>query len=227
MTKLIRVLLADDHPLVRAGLRSTLLAEADLMLVGEAVDGSEAKRLTQELLPDVLLLDLNMPGPPASEIVEFMRAHCPAVKVLVLTAYDEDAYIQSLLMAGAAGYMLKDEVPESIVRAIYTVVQGGVWFSRPVAEKLVDWKVGQAGPPSASGKNDHASQPPVTPPASLTDRELGVLQLVVEGHTNQEIGLELGISDKTVEKHLREVFTKLGVASRVEAAVYAVRQGLM
>jgi DNA-binding NarL/FixJ family response regulator len=192
-----------------------LLAEADLLLVGEAVDGSEAKRLSQELLPDVLLLDLNMPGPPASEIVAFMREHCPAVKVLVLTAYDEDAYIQSLLVAGVAGYMLKDEVPESIVRAIHTVVQGGAWFSRPVAEKLVDWKIGQA------------TQPPAPPPANLTDRELAVLQLVVDGHTNQEIGLALGISDKTVEKHLREVFTKLGVASRVAAAVYAVREGLV
>jgi DNA-binding NarL/FixJ family response regulator len=216
MTKPIRVLLADDHPLVRAGLRSTLLAEADLLLVGEAVDGNEAKRLSQELLPDVLLLDLNMPGPPASEIVAFMRKHCPAVQVLVLTAYDEDAYIQSLLAAGVAGYMLKDEVPESIVVAIHSVVQGGVWFSRPVAEKLVDWKSVQA-----------TQSPSALPSSALTDRELAVLQLVVDGYTNQEIGLSLGISDKTVEKHLREVFTKLGVASRVEAAVYAVRQGLV
>jgi DNA-binding NarL/FixJ family response regulator len=156
-----------------------------------------------------------------------MRTHCPTVKVLVLTAYDEDAYIQSLLVAGVAGYMLKDEVPESIVRAIYTVVQGGVWFSRPVAEKLVDWKIGQTSQMPASGKNGQAGQPSAPPLSSLTDRELAVLQLVIDGHTNQEIGLVLGISDKTVEKHLREVFTKLGVASRVEAAVYAVRQGLV
>lgn len=212
MAKTIRVLLADDHPLVRAGIRSTLLAEEDIVLVGEAIDGEEAERLSHELLPDVLLLDLNMPGPTATEIVSHLYVQCPTVKVLVLTAYDDDAYVQALLAAGVAGYILKDEAPEAMVRAIRTVVQGGAWFSRPVADKLVDWKTSQA--------------PQVTAPI-LTDRELGVLRLVVEGQTNQEIGLALGISEKTVEKHLREVFTKLGVASRVEAAVYAVRQGLV
>ncbi len=212
MTKPIRVLLADDHPLVRAGIRSTLLAEKDLVLVGEAAEAAEAERLSRELLPDVLLLDLNMPGPPATEVVAALRKHCPIVKVLVLTAYDEDAYIHALLSAGVAGYMLKDEAPEAMIHAIHTVVQGGTWFSRTVTGKLLDRKSGQPAQPALS---------------SLTDREAAVLRLVVEGRTNQEIGLALRISEKTVEKHLREVFTKLGVASRVEAAVYAVRQRLV
>lgn len=212
MIKPIRVVLADDHPLVRAGIRTTLLAEEDLALVGEASDSAEAGRLCEELLPDVLVLDLNMPGPPVIEVVTAARKRGPDLKILALTAYDDDAYVYAMLAAGATGYVLKDEAPEAIVRAIRAVVQGGVWFSSAISGKLLDGKVGPAPPPSLP---------------ALTDRELAVLRLVVEGRTNQEIGNALGISEKTVEKHLREVFTKLGVASRVEAAVLAVRQRLV
>jgi DNA-binding NarL/FixJ family response regulator len=210
MTKRIRVLLADDHPLIRAGIRSTLTGEADLTLVGEATDGHAAQQLCRELQPDVLLLDLNMPGPSPVETVAALRSECPAVHVLVLTAHDDDAYVRALMAAGVDGYVLKDDATEAVVRAIHTVMQGDTWFSRPVMDKLV-----------------HSATPVSSTKPALTPRELEVLRLVVEGKTNQEIARALGISVKTVEKHLGELFTKLGVASRVEAAVQAVRRQMV
>ena len=212
MAQPIRVLLADDHPLVRAGIRTTLQGEADVLLVGEATDAHEAQCLSQELRPDVLLLDLNMPGPSPIETVAALRELCPATRVLVLTAYDDDAYVRAVVAAGAAGYVLKDDATEAVVRAIRTVMEGDTWFSRSIMEKLVH---------GGAGASIQAGHP------ELTSRELDVLRLVVDGKTNQEIALALAISVKTVEKHLGEVFAKLGVASRVEAAVQAVRAGLV
>ncbi len=160
----------------------------------------------------MLLLDLNMPGPSPIETVAALRELCPATRVLVLTAYDDDAYVRAVVAAGAAGYVLKDDATEAVVRAIRTVMEGDTWFSRSIMEKLV-----QRGTDASiqAGRQE------------LTSRELDVLRLVVDGKTNQEIALALAISVKTVEKHLGEVFAKLGVASRVEAAVQAVRAGLV
>jgi DNA-binding NarL/FixJ family response regulator len=208
----IRVLLADDHPLVRTGIRSALSAAADVVLVAEATTGDEAQQMCQHHLPDVLLLDLHMPGPPPLETVRALQTHTPLVKILILTAYDDDVYVKDMLRAGVAGYILKDVATESIVQAIYTVAQGGTWLSQSIAEKLVQWSTGE---------------PPQHVPASLSARETDVLRLVTAGRTNQEIGAQLSISEKTVEKHLREIFIKLGVVSRVEAAVRAVRENLV
>ncbi len=212
MSKPIRVVLADDHPLVRAGIRATLTAEPDLILMGEATDGYEAQRLCRELKPDVLLLDLNMPGPLSTETIACVRDYCPDTFVVVLTAHDDDAYVRGLLAAGVSGYVLKDEASEAVVRAIRSVMQGNNWFSRAVVEKLVKERIGGLAPAK---------------PLTLSERELEVLRLVVSGKTNQEIAVALGISVKTVEKHIGELFVKLGVASRVEAAVHAGRAGLV
>jgi DNA-binding NarL/FixJ family response regulator len=212
MSKSIQVLLADDHPLVRTGIRATLIAESDLRLVGEATNGREVQWLCRELKPDVLLLDLNMPGPSPTETMAYVREYCPDTHVIVLTAHDDDAYIRGLVAAGVSGYVLKDEASEAVVRAIRSVVQGNNWFSRSVVEKL------------ARGRT---TTPVAAKPPILTDRELEVLRLVVAGKTNQEIAASLGISVKTVEKHIGELFVKLGAASRVEAAVHAVRVGLV
>ncbi len=208
MSEMIRVLLADDHPLVRAGIRATLMIEPDLLLVGEAINGYEAQRLCQELQPDILLVDLNMPGPPPGETITAVHEHSSQTHIVVLTAYDDDAYVRGMVAAGVAGYVLKDEASEVLVRAIRAVMRGDTWFSRPVLEKLLHDVSGSA------------------PISNLTARELEVLRLVAGGKTNQEIAVILAISVKTVEKHLGEVFVKLGVASRVEAAVQAVRLGL-
>lgn len=211
-TRPITVLLADDHPLVRTGIRTALSAAPGLLLIGEATTGDEAQQLCQRQPPDVLLLDLHMPGPPPVETVRFLQTHVPTVKVLILTAYDDDVYVKDMLRAGVAGYILKDVATESIVQAIATVAQGGTWLSQSIAEKLVQWSTGE--------RQRHT-------PAALTPRETEVLQLVTAGKTNQEIGGQLAISEKTVEKHLREIFIKLGVTSRVEAAVRAVRENLV
>lgn len=208
----IRVLLADDHPLIRAGIRTTLAASPNLILVGEASNGFEAQRMSDELQPDVLLLDLNMPGPSAVNTITHLRLYTPKTKVLALTAYDDDAYVRALVTAGVAGYVLKDEATESVVSAIEAVVQGGTWFSQPIAEKLIEWGTGRT-------RQDKT--------VALTDRELAVLKLLVAGKTNQKIGEALGISEKAVEKRLEGVFGKLGVSSRVEAAVRAMREGLV
>jgi DNA-binding NarL/FixJ family response regulator len=208
----ISVLLADDHPLVRTGIRTALSAAPGIVLVSEATTGEEAQQLCQQHRPDVLLLDLHMPGPPPLETVRYVQIHTPTIRVLILTAYDDDVYVKDMLRAGVAGYILKDVATESIVQAIVTVAQGGTWLSQSIADKLVQWSTGE--------RQQHT-------PASLTTRETEVLRLVTAGKTNQEIGGQLAISEKTVEKHLREMFIKLGVSSRVEAAVRAVRENLV
>jgi DNA-binding NarL/FixJ family response regulator len=175
--------------------------------VGEASNGDEALQLVESLTPDVLLLDMEMPGLRGTEVAQKIHSAGDKVRILVLSAYDDKHYIQELLENGAAGYLTKEEAPDTIVDAIRGVSQGEQgWVSRRVAAQMSVWM-----------RDD-------TPDSSrLTKRELEVLKLVVAGKTNQGIGLELGISEKTVEKYLEAVFSKLGVSSRVEAAVYAVR----
>jgi DNA-binding NarL/FixJ family response regulator len=201
----IRVLLADDHPLVQAGIRSVLTAEEDIALVGEAVDGDQVLRLCQELEPDILLLDLNMPGPSPFETVAYLRQHCPAVKVLVLTAYDDDAYVHGLTAAGVAGYVLKDEVPETVVRAIRAVEDGDTWLSRPVVEKLARLEIEET---------------------FLTEREGQVLRLMARGWDNVQIAAELGLAEQTVRNYVSRIYTRLEMKSRAEVIVWARERGM-
>ena len=204
----IRVLLADDHPVTRDGIRNLLEKAPGLVVVGEAGNGIEALRLVEELAPDVLLLDMEMPGLKGIDVARQLQVAGSTVRILALSAYDDKQYILELLASGAAGYLVKEEAPEAIIEAVRGVAQGQQgWVSRRIAAQLMAWT---------------REEPPKT---NLTDREMGVVRLVAAGKTNQEIGLALGISDKTVEKHLEAVFAKLGVASRVEAAVWAVRAG--
>lgn len=206
-----RVLLADDHPIVRAGIRNLLERAPGIQVVGEASGGEEAILMANELLPDVLLLDMEMPDLKGVEVAQRLRASNSPVRILALSAYDDRQYILELLSSGAAGYLVKEEVPETIIEAVRGVARGEQgWVSRRVASQMADWL----------HTDDQGKM-------GLTSREVEVLRLVVSGKTNQEIGIALGISEKTVEKHLEGVFSKLGVASRVEAAVVAVRSKLI
>jgi DNA-binding NarL/FixJ family response regulator len=203
------VLLVDDHPVVRAGIRNLLEKANDILVVGEASNGEEALRLVEKLSPDVLLLDMEMPGLNGNDVAQKLQETKSSVRILALSAHDDKQYIQELLAIGAAGYLVKEEVPEAIVEAVRGVSRGERgWVSRRVAARISSWMQGDD-----------------QPPMGLTDREIEVLKAVVAGKTNQEIGLALGIRPKTVEKHLDGIFTKLGVSSRVEAAVHAVREG--
>ncbi len=200
----IRVLIADDHPLVRAGLQSSLAAEPDLLIVGEATNGEETQRLCQDHQPDMLLLDLRMPGPSALETIAFLRQQSPHTRVLMLTAFDDEAHIRGLVEAGVAGYMLKEEAPATVSEAIRAVMQGCTWFSQAVAEKFM-----------------RATESP-----ALTPREKEVFRLLAYGKTNRSIAEELCIAEITVRFHLRNIYNKINVSTRAQAVRWAMQHGL-
>lgn len=206
----IRVLLADDHPVVRDGIRVLIESDPQIVVVGEANGGREALELVRRLQPDILLLDMEMPDMNGIEVTRQLSLEKAAVRVLALSAYDDAQYVRGLLNHGAAGYLTKDEAPEFILEAIHGVWRGQEgWLSRRIAARLTVLSREEA--------DDRG----------LTPRELQVLEKIVAGKTNQAAGLELGISDKTIEKHLVSIYSKLDVSSRVEAAVLAVREGLI
>jgi DNA-binding NarL/FixJ family response regulator len=205
----IRVVLVDDHPVVRNGIRNLLDSAVGIQVVGDASLGEEALQMVEALKPDVLLLDMELPDISGNEVAQRLADKGAEVKILALSAFDDREYIQDLLTTGASGYLVKDEVPENIVEAVRGVARGEQgWVSRQVAARMTSWMQEEN-----QGHN------------TLTPREMQVLKGVVDGKTNQEIGVTLSISEKTVEKHLDSVYTKLKVASRVEAAVMAVREG--
>jgi DNA-binding NarL/FixJ family response regulator len=207
----IRVLLADDHPVVRSGIRSLLEKEVDIEIVGEAANGRETLRLVEETNPDVLLLDMELPDVQGAQVAQQIQLLYPKIKILVLSAHNDSVYVRELLRLGASGYLMKDEAPEVIVEAVRGVAHGEKgWVSRRIAAQMSTWM--------QSDKPDEKK---------LTLREQEVLKRIVQGKTNQAIAMELKISEKTVEKYLSVIYTKLSVTSRVEAAVLAVREGLV
>lgn len=203
--------IASDHPLIRVGLRTVLTAEPDLLLVGEANDDHEAQHLCQKLRPDVLVLAVNVPD-SKEKVGALLHQLCPETKVLVLAASWNGNCTRELVKAGVMGYVLEEEASDATALAIRTIAQGATWFSQRVMKELVQEERSKSAPDE---------------PASLTGRELKVLRLVADGKTNREIAHVLGLSVKTVEKGLEELFANLEVRSRAQAAVWAVRQGLI
>ncbi len=212
MSAPIRILLADDHPFVRAGIRATLTEESDFAVVGEAETGYETQQLFQELQPDVVLLDLNMPGPSAIETVTYLRKKRPNAKVIILTAYDDEAYIRGMMGSGVDGYILKDEAPETVVQAIRMVLVGGKWFSNSIVGFL-----------TRPAHDDTGLSPG---DARLTRREWQVLEALARGWDNARIAEEFQLADQTVRNYISRLYSKLGVGTRGEAMVWAMKYGL-
>jgi DNA-binding NarL/FixJ family response regulator len=205
----IRILLADDHPVVRDGIRNRLAREKDFIVAGEAANGEDTVRQARRLSPTVVLLDVAMPGPGAVPLMEALFRTDPSIKVLVLSAFDDDEYVFGMLEAGASGYALKDERLSTLVEAVRTVARGEIWLSPRVAVKVTH---------RAMKKDREAVEFP------LTDREQEVLQLMAEGKENTEIADELVIAERTVKFHVGNIYAKLDVASRTAAVVEAIRR---
>lgn len=207
----VRILIADDHPIVRSGIENELTQQSDFEVVGEALNGDEALRKTIDLEPDILLLDARMPGTRSGEILRKIKERQRGCRVLILTAYNDTATVLGLLRAGADGYLLKDEETSVIVDAIRSVLKGERWLSPTVAKK-VSRAVEEEN--KLMGKQ-------------LTSREMKVIANIVKGHTNKKISEELGVSERTVEFHVSNIVKKLGVKSRVDVAVFATEWGLI
>jgi NarL family two-component system response regulator YdfI len=207
----IRVLIADDHMVVREGLQTVLEVASDLEPVGAAADGAEAVRLAGELSPDVVLMDLRMPGVDGIEAIRQIKERYPAVEIVILTTYDDDAYIVRGLRAGARGYLLKDTGRQALFDAIRAAARGESLLPSALMDKVV---ARLAEPRTATG-------------GDLSQREQEVLAWLADGASNREIALHLHITERTVKAHVTGIFNKLGVSSRTEAVAVALRQGLL
>jgi DNA-binding NarL/FixJ family response regulator len=206
----IRVLLADDHAVVRAGIRQFLDQATDIQVIAEADNGESAKALIEEHNPDVVVLDIQMPKASGIEVTRWMRANQRTVGVLILTAYDDDPYVMAVLQAGANGYVLKTASPLEIIQAVRDVHAGKSAMDATIMQKMI------------SQISRRSEEQPID---TLTDRELEVLTLVAQGFTNKAIGVQLGISDRTVQGHLAHIFSKLHAGSRTEAVMRAMSFG--
>ena len=206
----IRILLADDHAVVRAGIRQFLEEADDMQVIAEADDGEQAMRLIAEHQPDIAVLDVQMPKATGIDVTRWVRKEDKDVGILILSAYDDAPYITAVLQAGANGYVLKTASPQEIIEAVRNVHAGNSAMDTSVLQKMM------------SQLSEKKQSQPIE---KLTEREMDVLLLVGKGFTNKAIGVQLGISDRTVQGHLAHIFSKLQAASRTEAVMRAVSLG--
>ncbi|HEY3229119.1 MAG TPA: response regulator transcription factor [Roseiflexaceae bacterium] len=206
---MIRVVVVDDHPVVRHGLTAILRYEQGIEVVGDAADGAEAVRIILEQRPDVVLLDLRLPKLSGIEVMRQVRAQAPEVRFLVLTTYDTDEYIGPALAVGAQGYLLKDATPDELARGVRSLVQGRAALEPGVAARVLERM--------AEGERGE----------DLSARELEVLRLLVAGASNKTIAARLSLSENTVKSHISHIFGKLGVQSRAEAVAVALQRGMV
>lgn len=226
--EVVTVLLVDDHTILRQGLRALLAEQTDVVVVGDASDGVEAVARAAELLPDVVVMDMVMPRMNGLEATALIRERHPEVKILILSMYDDDEYVQRVIQAGASGYVLKGVAADDLVRAIHEVHRGSSFLQPTIAAKLIEAYVRRV-------RNDEARSDPLalrseSPPGGaepLTHRELEVLKLIAEGNTNQSVADVLELSRKTVESHRSNIMRKLGAHDVTELVRYAIRTGLI
>ena len=213
----IRIVLADDHAVVREGTRLLLERETDLMIVGEAANGDEAIDQVGKLRPDVAILDIAMPQRNGIQATREIKRRWPQTNILVLTAYDDDEYVYAIVDAGAAGYLLKDVPADELIGAVRAIHAGEPVLHPQIMRKLMN----------RASQSAVSTGEAVTPTADISDREMEVMRLAARGLTNVLIADELHLSPRTVQTHLRNIFTKLGVSSRTEAVVRAISLGLV
>jgi DNA-binding NarL/FixJ family response regulator len=222
MADRIKVMIVDDHPVFRQGLWNVLAAHEDLCIVGEATDGPEAIERTQELLPDVVLMDINLPTLNGLQATRKLKALCPEVNVIMLTAYDDEEQVYHAIRAGASAYYAKDVSPERLVDVIRHVNRGQYVVGETLLDEdgLGDWLLEEFRRFGGGVfEEDEQFFAPLSP------REMEILELVIQGMSNREIAYHLGISHQTVKNHMTSILSKLGVADRTQAAVYALRHG--
>jgi two-component system response regulator NreC len=212
----IRILLTEDHSLVRAGIRALVVGQPDMEVVGEASSGEEATEKVRELGPDVVVMDLAMPGIGGLAATRQIKAEFPAVQILILTMLEDERYFFEAIRAGASGFMLKGVLPAEFLSALRTVALGQVYLYPSLARKLVDEYLSQAGAEQGRMAAD-----------GLTEREQQIIVLISEGRTGKEMAKTLGISPHTVERHRQNLMTKLDLHSRAELIEYAIRKGLL
>ena len=212
MEHMIRILICDDHSVVREGLRALIATEADMEVVGEAADGEKAVAFYRELQPDVTLLDMVMPRMDGLEAIRVIKGEYPQARILVLTSFAEDDMVFPAIKSGALGYLLKDSSPDELIRAIRDVSRGEASLHPSIARRLIM----------------ELSQPSTLPPTPepLTEREVEVLKLVAKGYSNEEIADALVVSERTARGHVSSILSKLHLANRTQAALYALREGL-
>jgi NarL family two-component system response regulator LiaR len=209
----IQILIADDHAVVREGLRTLINTKPGMQVVGEAADGVEAVALVSSLQPDVVLLDMVMPRKNGLEAIKEIKKEHPGARILVLTSFDDDERVFSAIKAGALGYLLKDSSPQQLLQAINDVYYGRSSLHPAIALKVI------------RELNQPSDLPPTEEP--LTEREMETLRLIAQGLTNQEIADKLNISERTVGKHVSNILDKLHLANRTQVALYALRRGLV
>lgn len=224
MTSPIRIVIADDHPIVRRGIRDLLETEEDLEVVGEATNGKDAVEVVVTTHPDLVLMDLVMPEMDGIEATSYIINQWPEARIVVLTSFATDDMVFPAIKAGAIGYLLKDSEPEDLVQAIYQTHRGEASLHPKIARKLLQ-EISSGPEKSDNVLNSHGTYPAKPPVDPLTNREVEVLQLLARGKSNQDIAEALVISPGTVRTHVSNILSKLHLASRTQATLYALKQG--
>ena len=215
MENKLRILIAEDHATVREGVRLLVNAQADMEVVGEAEDGDAAVSEAVRLKPDVVIMDISMPGVNGLRATKKLRNLIPAIKILILTRHSDDGYLQQLITAGANGYVLKQSAPSELINAIRVVADGKAYLDPALTNKVMGGYATRST--SLRGENKH----------NLTDRETEVLRLIALGYSNKEIGVNLDLSVKTIEVHKANAMRKLGISGRIDIVRYGILQGWM